>query len=56
MSLEDMTRDTEFCNVCHTAFIPKEGGICKCPEEPVVNEWEDAMKQQEWHDSLVAGD
>jgi hypothetical protein len=46
MSKHDITRDITTCPVCHVSYCPHDGEICKCPEEPVVSNWEDIPSHQ----------
>jgi hypothetical protein len=42
------------CPVCHTAYIPEIGEICKCPDqddEPILHRWEEPVPHE-----VVRGD
>lgn len=38
--IEHLVKKVVTCPVCHTTYLPDEG-VCQCPDEPVVQDWED---------------
>ena len=41
---ESVLRLIERCKDCGVSYMPANGEVCNCSEEPVVKEWEDKNK------------